>query len=291
MALRAVPDHPKFADLKQRLGLPKYATLGILEAIWHFTGRFTPQGNIGKYPDSVIEAWAEWQGEPGAMVSALLQSRWVDADEEFRILVHDWDQHADKATKTALARSKRDFCTPNVPTLFTQCTDSVLPEGGLPVPVPVPEPVPVPVPVPVPDKNTTLHKTSELELQEEICKVGVLIQKRHPAIRSCGISVIKAKLQTIVNKLPASQRAVKLASINENHALWCATESWIKENGQYAKALENWLAPTMGRFEDPPPVNSRNGFGGQSPVIKTKPSDREPKNDLQRPRSPNLLHE
>ncbi len=51
MALRAVPDHPKFADLMARLGRPKYVALGCLEAVWHFTGRFTPQGNIGKYTD------------------------------------------------------------------------------------------------------------------------------------------------------------------------------------------------------------------------------------------------
>src|ERR1700676_33196 len=42
MALRAVPDHPKFAALKAALGTPKGATLGWLEALWHFTGRFTP---------------------------------------------------------------------------------------------------------------------------------------------------------------------------------------------------------------------------------------------------------
>ncbi len=56
MALRAVPDHPKFADLKARLGRPKYVALGCLETIWHFTGRFTPQGNLGKYTDQAIEA-------------------------------------------------------------------------------------------------------------------------------------------------------------------------------------------------------------------------------------------
>jgi hypothetical protein len=133
MALRAVPDHPKFADLKQRLGRSKGATLGYLECVWHFTGRFTPQGNIGKYTDDAIEAWVEWDGEPGALIRALVNSKWVDEDSVHRLLIHDWPTHADKATKQALVRSKTTFCVPTVHTPGAQ--NDVL--SALPVPVPV----------------------------------------------------------------------------------------------------------------------------------------------------------
>lgn len=160
MALRAVPDHPKFAELKRLLDAPKHVALGALEAIWHFAGRFTPQGNIGKYPDSTIEAWVEWSGEPGALIEALVSSHWLDRDSIHRILVHDWPQHADKATKQALTRAKQEFCTPTPPTvreLKAQIEHGVHTVGtqnsvlsALPVPVPVPEPVPVPVPEPEP---------------------------------------------------------------------------------------------------------------------------------------------
>lgn len=47
MALRAVPDHPKFAELKAILGQPKGPVAGWLEMMWHFTGRFTPKGTLG----------------------------------------------------------------------------------------------------------------------------------------------------------------------------------------------------------------------------------------------------
>jgi hypothetical protein len=147
MALRAVPDHPKFADLKARLGRPKYVALGCLEAIWHFTGRFTPQGNIGKYTDQAIEAWVEWDGEPGALIAGLIGAGWLDADPVHRLLVHDWAQHADKATKLSLQRCKSSFCTLTVHTLSVQSTDTETKQStayGLPVPVPVPEPVPEP---------------------------------------------------------------------------------------------------------------------------------------------------
>jgi hypothetical protein len=145
MALRAVPDHPKFADLKARLSRPRCVTLGCLEAIWHFTGRFTPQGNIGKYSDEAIEAWVEWDGKPGALISALVGAGWLDEDPVHRLLVHDWAQHADKATKLSLQRTKTSFCTLTVRTVSVQGGDGITDSGtlyGLPVPVPVPVPVP-----------------------------------------------------------------------------------------------------------------------------------------------------
>lgn len=142
MALRAVPDHPKFADLKARLQAGRGVTLGYLEAIWHFCGRFTPQGNIGKYTDSQIESWVEWEGEPGALVQALCDSHWIDRDREHRLLVHDWHEHADGATKVALKRKGLGFCRPTVATPSER--KSILSSLPEPVPEPVPEPEPEP---------------------------------------------------------------------------------------------------------------------------------------------------
>ncbi len=150
MALRAVPDHPKFSQLKARLRQPKGAVLGWLESIWHFAGRFTPQGNIGKYTDEAIEAWVEWDGKPGDLVAGLIECGWLDADPAHRILVHDWHEHADKATKNALKRSKLDFCTPGVRTPYpkVQVCDENAAESGTVSPLPGPEPGPVPEPEP-----------------------------------------------------------------------------------------------------------------------------------------------
>jgi hypothetical protein len=90
MALRAVPDHPKFANLKSMLGLPKGAALGWLEALWHFTGRFTPQGNIGKYTDQAIEAWVEWDGAPGTLIAAFVKTGWINVDDHKRLIAWQW---------------------------------------------------------------------------------------------------------------------------------------------------------------------------------------------------------
>ena len=149
MALRAVIDHPKFFELKKLIVSGRGITLGYLEATWHFAGRFTPQGNIGKYTDGQIESWVEWHGEPGALVAALVASRWLDKDAAYRLLVHDWPQHADKATKNALVRAKLQFCTPT-PSVqngdMSVQNGDMYSENALPYGLPVPEPVPVPEP-------------------------------------------------------------------------------------------------------------------------------------------------
>ena len=149
--LRAVPDHPKFAGLKARLGKGKGETAGYLETTWHFTGRFTPRGNIGKYTDAQIEGWIEWPGEPGELIDALVAERWLDRDPVYRLIVHDWHIHADKATKLALSRAKQDFVRPTRdlgPTTSGHHTNTVRTEGSLPAPEPAPEPAPVPEPAP-----------------------------------------------------------------------------------------------------------------------------------------------
>jgi hypothetical protein len=152
MALRAVPDHPKFARLKCLLKRPKFAVLGLLESLWHFTGRFTPHGNVGKYSDAEIEAWLEWDGETGFLVQALTQSGWLDTHTVYRLIAHDWHVHADNATKMAVKRSGQPFCVPEVngvSTLSPQCLHTVA-EMATVLRLPEPEPEPEPVPEPEP---------------------------------------------------------------------------------------------------------------------------------------------
>lgn len=153
MALRAVIDHPKFARLKILLKLNKACTLGYLEGLWHFCGRYTPQGNIGKYSDADIEAWLEWDGEDGALIAAFIKARWIDNDQDHRLLIHDWHKHADDATRKAVARAKESLIVPHV---SGQCRDSV----GTPERLPEPGAGAVPVPEPEPELNTSAPSPS-----------------------------------------------------------------------------------------------------------------------------------
>ena len=115
MALRAVPDHPKFADLARRLKTGRAVTLGYLECLWHFAARFTPAGNIGKYTDDAIEAWRGWDGEPGLLVLSFIESRWIHTHPLFRLVVNDWSQYSDETVNTTLARDCTTFWDGTIP--------------------------------------------------------------------------------------------------------------------------------------------------------------------------------
>lgn len=154
MAKRGVLDHPKFSELKALLGANKSTVLGYLECVWQFTGRYAPQGNIGKFTDRQIEAWCEWDGEPGELIGSMVASGWLDRDENHRLLVHDWCDHVDNTTRTSLKRSGLDVIRASrvsaesqqysngVTTLSQQCVDTASRVKPEPEPEPVPEPEP-----------------------------------------------------------------------------------------------------------------------------------------------------
>lgn len=137
-----------FAQLQNTRSSPRCGSvhqkgiaLGWLEAMWHFAGRFTPHGNLGKYPDQQIEAWVERNGVPGALIAALIETGWLDSSEAHRILVHDCAQHADNATKLAVKRSGQPFIVDAISTACAQGVDTVAEAAtlcGLPGPLPEP---------------------------------------------------------------------------------------------------------------------------------------------------------
>lgn len=106
---RGTPDHPKVVMLMEALGLPLYAAVGILELLWHWTARFARRGDVGRYPDSLIARGVGWDREPSELVQALIRTGWLDENPEHRLVVHDWNRHADEATKKALENAGERF--------------------------------------------------------------------------------------------------------------------------------------------------------------------------------------
>lgn len=108
---RGTPRHPKFKELQEILKMPSYACIGILEAMWHFTAEFAPQGDIGRFSDKRIEAAIGWGGRTGKVVEALLAAGWLDASGGWRLVVHGWSEHADGVTRRRLERAGLSFVT------------------------------------------------------------------------------------------------------------------------------------------------------------------------------------
>lgn len=205
MALRAVVDHPKFKRLKMLLGFNMREVLGTLEGLWHFCGRFTPQGDIGKYPDEEIEAWLEWPGEPGALVSALVQARWLDVSEEHRLVVHDWWDHADDFTHTTVAKRKVKFATGEMPRLSKNAFNGgarsrIKAEYAKGDDVPsIPEPDPESDPDPVPEAENITPLSSP---RGEKRPSASLLEHLPSAFRTEALRVAWAEFQHHRNSLP-----------------------------------------------------------------------------------------
>jgi hypothetical protein len=144
---------PKFKRLARELGLPIYATAGILECLWHFTAQCAERGNIGKYTDDDIAEAVGWDRPPGDLVSALVKFGWLDKCRHHRLIVHDWHQHADDATKKRVERSGETWASVGQRRTTADNGGQNLPtadNGSLPEPEPEPEPEPVPEPEPEP---------------------------------------------------------------------------------------------------------------------------------------------
>lgn len=106
---RGTPDHPKTLWLKAGLKISKREAVGILEMLFHFVARCAPQGDIGKWTDRQIAEGVDWDGDPALLVAQLVDAGYLDADRKFRLLVHDWAEHADNSVKKYLKRQGLEF--------------------------------------------------------------------------------------------------------------------------------------------------------------------------------------
>lgn len=138
---RGTPEHPKTIRLAVALGIPRPHAVGLLEMLWHFTARFAPRGDVGRWPDEEIAAAICWGGDPAALIEAMAKERLLDRDSRYRLLVHDWKEHADQAVRKYMARNKLTFAKAS-----GRRPDKAGPP--LPLPLPLPEPLPSPVPSP-----------------------------------------------------------------------------------------------------------------------------------------------
>jgi hypothetical protein len=106
---RGTPEHPKVYDLMEILSRRRPEVLGYLELLWQFTSKYTPRGDVGRFSDARIEAACDWRGRKGALIDGLVRSRWIDRDSTHRLVIHDWEAHADETVKRRLSRDKTNF--------------------------------------------------------------------------------------------------------------------------------------------------------------------------------------
>lgn len=114
---RNTPTHFKVDELMDELDIPRYAAIGLLESLWHITAANTPRGDIGKYTNKTLARRLDWKDDADDLINALVKSRWLDADDEHRLIVHDWSEHADDATQMKVGRLGEAFADGKIPNL------------------------------------------------------------------------------------------------------------------------------------------------------------------------------
>ena len=107
-------EHRKRKRLSRALNISRALTVGMLEVLWQLTAREAKQGDIGaKFTDEDIACELDWPGDPEQLVTALVDTGWLDRHPEHRLLVHDWHEHAPSYVGASLARYNKPFLSNN----------------------------------------------------------------------------------------------------------------------------------------------------------------------------------
>jgi len=124
---RGTPRHRKMHALAAALKLPLHSAVGIMEMLWHYTAQNTPEGDIGSVPDREIASAVDWPSPRKAevLVSALVETGWLDRNETYRLIVHDWPEHCEQAVRKWLDRNRKKFLP-----VYGQMTDAVRTNDG-----------------------------------------------------------------------------------------------------------------------------------------------------------------
>lgn len=86
--------HPKTKRLARRLGVSVPQAIGHLHCLWWWALDFAEDGDLTRTePEDIADA-AMWDGDPAALVTALVEAGFCDTGEDGMLRLHDWDDYA-----------------------------------------------------------------------------------------------------------------------------------------------------------------------------------------------------
>ena len=97
-------DHIKIKRLKRALGISVCHAVGIIETLIQVAIQSADDGGIGRYSNEDLAIEIDWPGDADKLVAALLECGWVDPDDELRLVIHDWVEHAPDFIKERLRK-------------------------------------------------------------------------------------------------------------------------------------------------------------------------------------------
>jgi hypothetical protein len=85
-------DHPKRKRLSRILDISRRETIGLLHELWWWAYDYAPEGDLSAFTDEDIADAIDWERDPGALVEALVEAGFINADRQ----IHDWEDFAQK---------------------------------------------------------------------------------------------------------------------------------------------------------------------------------------------------
>lgn len=79
--------------------------VGLLERVWHTAMSSAPRGDVGRITDAEIAEHCGWFLDPSALIEALLAGDWLHRDSRWRLVVHDWHEHAPRFCRGIASRN------------------------------------------------------------------------------------------------------------------------------------------------------------------------------------------
>ena len=77
-----------------------------LMRLWTFAAQNKPDGRLTGVQTSMIERIAKWRGDPGALLRVLIETRFIEQDQDGVWLIHDWEQHNPYAASAEFRRDR-----------------------------------------------------------------------------------------------------------------------------------------------------------------------------------------
>jgi hypothetical protein len=203
--------HPKTKELAYTLDIPLPHAIGLLELLWAFVAQQTPKGNVGKWSNAVIAGEAGWTDDPDIFIQALIDVRYLDAEENHRLLVHDWPEHAPNWVHAKLKKKGLAFYQTKQPPILDPISEQPKSNAS-------------DNSDPIPEASTSLAKPSQAKIGADAPesmwdvgeKAGIPRAVIGKACKSHTETAVANAIAAVVQKRPADPKAFFIGLLREN---------------------------------------------------------------------------
>ena len=236
---QSLPRHPKLVRLASRLGVPRVHAAGHLTFLWLWCVDYAPKGDVSKFGAPEIAAGAEWDGDPGAFVAALLETGWLDVAGT----IHDWEEYGGKIRASREADAERKRVSRELKRLESENRRKALSAG---TPTGVAQTTPGnasdldggPHPGASAGRPPDVHGMSAVEKRREEKRIGEKINTGTDHARD-GVRVPIVQAGSMIEVNPTIEEAKAFAERNghtsecaEKWFLDCDARGWVDRAGQ-----------------------------------------------------------